>query len=73
MVLRSPWDYAPRRDEFVAWARPVPRLANPADVVRWNTDKRYLAELAAAGVPVVPTDVGGAGRTLAPPDRPAST
>ena len=21
VVLRSPWDYAPRRDEFVAWAR----------------------------------------------------
>lgn len=54
-VLRSPWDYALRRDEFVAWARTVPTLANPADVVAWNTDKRYLAELAAAGVPTVPT------------------
>jgi hypothetical protein len=54
-VLRSPWDYAPRRDEFVAWAASIPRLANPASVVAWNTDKRYLAELAAAGVPVVPT------------------
>lgn len=54
-VLRSPWDYVARRDEFVAWAERVPRLANPADVVRWNTDKRYLRELTAAGVPVVPT------------------
>jgi hypothetical protein len=54
-VLRSPWDYAARREEFVAWAGKVPRLANPADVVTWNTDKRYLRELAAAGVPVVPT------------------
>jgi glutathione synthase/RimK-type ligase-like ATP-grasp enzyme len=54
-VLRSTWDYPPRRDEFVAWARRVPALANPADVVAWNTDKRYLGELAAAGVPVVPT------------------
>src|SRR5690349_9083816 len=40
VVLRSPWDYAPRRDEFVAWAHRVPRLLNPADVVEWNTDKR---------------------------------
>jgi hypothetical protein len=56
VVLRSTWDYARRRDEFVAWARAVPRLANPADVVAWNTDKRYLATLSAAGVPVVPTD-----------------
>ncbi|MEH0984270.1 ATP-grasp domain-containing protein [Micromonospora sp. CPCC 205556] len=54
-VLRSPWDYALRRDEFVAWAATVPTLVNPADVVRWNTDKRYLGELAAAGVPTVPT------------------
>ncbi len=55
VVLRSTWDYALRRDEFVAWASRVERLANPADVVAWNTDKRYLRELAAAGVPVVPT------------------
>ena len=54
-VLRSTWDYPARRDEFVAWARRVRRLANPPDVVVWNTDKRYLAELAARGVPVVPT------------------
>ncbi|MET8361652.1 hypothetical protein [Micromonospora sp. NPDC005171] len=55
VVLRSPWDYALRRDEFVSWAATVPALVNPADVVRWNTDKRYLAELSAAGVPTVPT------------------
>lgn len=54
-VLRSPWDYAPRRDEFIAWAKAVPRLANDAATVAWNTDKHYLAELAAAGVPIVPT------------------
>lgn len=55
VLLRSTWDYVPRRDEFLAWAHSVPALANPARVVEWNTDKRYLAGLAAAGVPVVPT------------------
>jgi hypothetical protein len=65
VVLRSAWDYAARRDEFVAWAASVPRLANPADIVAWNTDKRYLAELAAAGVPAVPTV------WLGPADAPA--
>ncbi|MDQ7904235.1 hypothetical protein RB614_06825 [Phytohabitans sp. ZYX-F-186] len=54
-VIRSPWDYVSRREQFVAWAGTVPRLANPADVVAWNTDKRYLRDLAAADVPVVPT------------------
>ncbi|MBQ1099994.1 hypothetical protein KBY55_29040 [Streptomyces sp. b94] len=57
-VLRSTWDYSWRADEFTAWAGKcgeVTRLANPAKVVRWNTDKRYLGDLAAAGVPTVPT------------------
>ena len=54
-VIRSTWDYPARRDVFVDWARRVPRLANPADVIVWNTDKRYLADLAAAGIPIVPT------------------
>ncbi|MBQ1073446.1 hypothetical protein KBX06_09750 [Micromonospora sp. C31] len=66
-VLRSPWDYALRRDEFVAWASRVPALANPADVVRWNTDKRYLAELSAAGVPTVPTSWVAPGQDWRPP------
>ena len=55
VVIRSTWDYVPRRDDFTDWARSVPRLANPADAVAWSTDKAYLRGLAAAGVPVVPT------------------
>ena len=55
VVIRSTWDYVPRRDDFAAWAASVPRLANPADLITWNTDKTYLRELAAAGLPVVPT------------------
>ena len=55
VVVRSTWDYTSRREEFLDWAASVPRLLNPADVLAWNTDKRYLSELAAAGVPVVPT------------------
>ena len=55
MVLRSTWDYAGRRDAFLAWAAGVPALVNPIDVVTWNTDKRYLRDLTDAGVPVVET------------------
>jgi O-ureido-D-serine cyclo-ligase len=57
-VLRSTWDYAERIDEFLAWAErcaALTRLVNPPEVVRWNTDKRYLMQVARAGVPVVPT------------------
>ncbi len=66
-VLRSPWDYTDRRDAFVAWARSVPGLANPADIVGWNTDKLYLRELAGAGVPVVDTAWVAPGETWTPP------
>lgn len=66
-VLRSPWDYVTRRDDFVAWARRVPRLANPADVVEWNTDKRYLHQLTVAGLPVTPTAYVAPGETWSPP------
>jgi len=59
VVIRSTWDYALRRDEFVAWAQrveSVTTLRNPASVIRWNTDKRYLADLATDGVAVTPTE-----------------
>ncbi|MEU5768040.1 hypothetical protein ABZ782_19225 [Streptomyces asoensis] len=68
-VIRSTWDYSWRAAEFTEWAQrcgKLTRLANPAAVVRWNTDKRYLGELAAAGVPTVPT------RYLAPDDADAA-
>jgi hypothetical protein len=54
--IRSVFDYSQRRDEFVAWARSVGhRLHNPPEIVEWNSDKRYLGDLAAAGLPVIPT------------------
>jgi hypothetical protein len=65
-VLRSTWDYAPRHAQFIAWARRVPQLANPADIVEWNTDKHYLAELAAAGIPVTPTEFVEPGESWTP-------
>ena len=59
VVIRSCWDSHLRRDEFVAWARHVAdggvRLLNPAPMIAWNTDKRYLRDLAALGIAVVPT------------------
>src|SRR5262245_46992625 len=66
VVLRSTWDYAPRRDSFVAWANSVKRLLNPASVVEWNTDKRYLASL--GGIAVVPTTFVATGEAWAPPE-----
>jgi glutathione synthase/RimK-type ligase-like ATP-grasp enzyme len=58
VMVRSTWDYAKRREEFLAWAEKVAaatRLHNPPAVLRWTTDKTYLRDLAGAGVPTVPT------------------
>lgn len=55
VVVRSTWDYSLRQPEFVAWAETVPRLANPATVLAWNTDKFYLRDLERAGIVIVPT------------------
>lgn len=57
-VLRNPWDYYRRSDEFLAWAERTARLTrleNPLAAVRWNLHKGYLVELAARGAPVVST------------------
>ncbi len=60
-VVRSTWDYSSRRDEFLSWAKGVPRLLNPYDVLEYSSDKHYLEDLGAAGHRVVPSffcDVG---------------
>ena len=55
VVVRSCWDYVPRRAEFLAWTRSLAAVVNPPGLLAWNTDKTYLRELAADGVPVIPT------------------
>ena len=56
VVVRWPWDYTHKRDAFVEWAESVgDRLHNRPAVLRWNSEKSYLTDLAAAGLPVVDT------------------
>jgi hypothetical protein len=56
VVVRSTWDYTTRLEEFLGWADGVGgRLRNSPAVLRWNSDKRYVGDLEAAGLPVVPT------------------
>ncbi|HYM27245.1 MAG TPA: hypothetical protein VET66_03800 [Steroidobacteraceae bacterium] len=55
-LLRSAWDYTERLAEFLAWVERTAactQLLNAVPVVRWNSDKHYLLELARAGLPVV--------------------
>jgi glutathione synthase/RimK-type ligase-like ATP-grasp enzyme len=67
VVVRSTWDYPARRDEFLAWAAAVPRILNSPEVLRWNTDKRYLAAL---GPQTIPTNYLEAGLPFVVPGFP---
>jgi glutathione synthase/RimK-type ligase-like ATP-grasp enzyme len=60
LILRSPWDYSWRMHEFMAWLERVEqtgaRIWNGPDVIRWNSNKRYLRILEAQGVLLPPTE-----------------
>lgn len=57
-VIRSTWDYVPIRDKFLKKTKEISnetKLFNSHEVMSWNTDKKYLLELEAEGVPIIPT------------------
>ena len=56
VLIRSVWDYFLRHEDFLAWIDRVPvPMWNPAGTIRWNSEKGYLRELEAAGVPTITT------------------
>ncbi len=59
-VVRSTWDYPHRAGAFAAWIDRLERattLWNPPATLRWNMHKGYMRDLAARGVPIVPTEI----------------
>ncbi len=71
VVVRSAWDYAERRAQFLEWSASLRRVLNSHPVLVWNTDKVYLRDLASHGVDVVPTlwaDPGVEAETLSLPE-----
>ncbi len=57
--LRTPWDYHRQLPRFLEWLENTGDLPmwNSREVVRWNSHKRYVGELYAADLPVVPTRI----------------
>jgi glutathione synthase/RimK-type ligase-like ATP-grasp enzyme len=59
VLLKSPWDYFDRVQEFYAWLDRIEqegiRMLNPVAIVRWNADKQYLLDLERQGVRIAPT------------------
>ncbi len=59
VIVRTPWDYQESPDEFLTVletiVRSAARLENSLQTIRWNLDKRYLADMERRGFPIVPT------------------
>jgi hypothetical protein len=60
VVVRSVWDYTTKLDTFLAWADAVgrERLRNTPELIRFNSDKRYLTQLDAPTVPTTLLEPG---------------
>ena len=64
VVVRSTWDYSENHARFLEWVEAVARRSeiwNPPDVLVWNSHKRYLLDLASAGVRLPATSLVDAG------------
>lgn len=68
VVIRSPWDYYKRFDEYSAWLDQLEatgaRVFNPVPLLRWNSTKRYLRALGESGLLVPPTEWIPQGETI---------
>jgi glutathione synthase/RimK-type ligase-like ATP-grasp enzyme len=58
VMVRTPWDYFQRREEFLAWAERtalVTKVVNSPRILSWSSHKGYLLELERVGIPILPT------------------
>src|SRR5690554_6646046 len=59
VVIKAPWDYHEQLDAFLGWLASLSnlgcRVLNPIDIIKWNSDKHYLTEIASKGLPVIST------------------
>ena len=57
-IIGTTWDYWDRQEAFLQTLEKIQtqtRLFNPAKLVRWNSQKTYLKDLAAKGAKTLPT------------------
>ncbi|MGL6129029.1 ATP-grasp domain-containing protein [Chryseobacterium artocarpi] len=59
-IIKSPWDYHNHLNEFLDWLERIDKLGvrvlNPVEIIKWNSDKHYLKDIAAKGLPVIPAE-----------------
>jgi glutathione synthase/RimK-type ligase-like ATP-grasp enzyme len=59
VLIKSPWDYHEKISLFYSWLENIKllglRMLNPLDIIKWNSNKRYLDDISKAGLPVIPS------------------
>ncbi|MDJ0841418.1 MAG: hypothetical protein QNK37_33225 [Acidobacteriota bacterium] len=69
VVIRSCWDYHLNFDAFFNWIQTIQAAGIPVwnhpELLRWNANKRYLLDLEARGVSIIPTVVPTRDQSLA--------
>ncbi|MDN5396490.1 MAG: hypothetical protein L0G39_19285 [Chryseobacterium sp.] len=59
-IIKSPWDYHNHLNEFLNWLYRLEKLnikvLNPAEIIQWNSDKKYLRDIAKNGLPVIESE-----------------
>ncbi|PWN64484.1 ATP-grasp domain-containing protein [Chryseobacterium oncorhynchi] len=59
-IIKSPWDYHNHLEEFLNWLERIEdvgvSILNPAEIIKWNSDKHYLKDIAEKGLPVIPAE-----------------
>lgn len=64
VLIRTIWDYFKHYAAFLDWLDRLDQLGvptiNDSALLRWNSDKRYLLELARHGVAIIPTQLANA-------------
>ncbi len=65
VLIRTIWDYFKHYPAFLVWLDRLDELGiptiNDSALLRWNSNKRYLLQLARLGVPTIPTQLSPAG------------
>lgn len=64
-IIRTVWDYPEYLEKFKRFIRQIKRKSivaiNPAEIIEWNLNKKYLFDLQNAGIPIVPCEFLSAG------------
>lgn len=59
-IIKSPWDYHNNITDFLNWLDKLKSLnvqvLNPVEIIKWNSHKKYLKEIAKKGLPVIQTE-----------------